>query len=56
MILSSVHPGVTVEQIRQNTGWSLQVARELVQTPKPTQRELEMIRQFDPQGYWTDPA
>ncbi len=53
MVLSSVHPGVTVAQIRQNTGWSLQVAHDLVQTPKPTQRELEMIHQFDPQGYWT---
>ena len=56
MVLSSVHPGVTIEQIRQNTGWSLQVAHDLVQTPEPTQRELAVIRQFDPQGYWTDTA
>jgi glutaconate CoA-transferase subunit B len=53
MVLSSVHPGVTVAQIRQNTGWSLRVAQDLVETPKPTQRELAIIHQFDPQGYWT---
>jgi glutaconate CoA-transferase subunit B len=53
MVLSSVHPGLTVAQARQNTGWSLRVAQDLVETPKPTQRELAIIHQFDPQGYWT---
>lgn len=53
MILSSIHPGVTIAQVRHNTGWSLQVAPDLARTPEPTARELKMIRQFDPEGYWT---
>jgi glutaconate CoA-transferase subunit B len=53
MVLSSTHPGVTVEQVRQNTGWSLKIAAELTQTPVPTSEELAMLKQFDPEGYWT---
>ena len=53
MFLSSTHPGVTVEQVRQNTGWPLKVAGDLDLTPAPSANELEMIRRFDPEGYWT---
>jgi len=53
MVLSSIHPGVTVEQVCQNTGWPLKVADDLDVTPAPTSKELEMIRRFDPAGYWS---
>jgi glutaconate CoA-transferase subunit B len=53
MILTSVHPGVTAEMVQENTGWPLQVAADLDQTPAPTGEELEMLSRFDPQGYWT---
>ena len=53
MILSSTHPGVSAEQVRQNTGWPLKVADDLSVTPAPTPNELEMIRKFDPEGYWS---
>jgi len=53
MILSSTHPGVTVEQVSQNTGWPLKIADDLTVTPAPTAMELEMIRKFDPEGYWS---
>jgi glutaconate CoA-transferase subunit B len=53
MELSSVHPGVTIEQVRRNTGWPLKVAENAAQTPAPTAKELEMIRRFDPEGYWS---
>jgi len=53
MILSSTHPGVTVEQVCQNTGWPLKIADDLTVTPAPTAIELEMIRKFDPEGYWS---
>ena len=53
MMLSSTHPGVTVEQVCQNTGWSLKVAEDVAQTPAPTARELAMIHKFDPEGYWS---
>jgi len=53
MMLVSVHPGVTADAVRANTGWSLKVDVELAQTPEPTKEELAMLKQFDPQGYWT---
>jgi glutaconate CoA-transferase subunit B len=53
MVLSSTHPGVTVAQVRQNTGWPLKIADEIATTPVPTRKELDMIRRFDPEGYWT---
>jgi len=53
MMLSSTHPRVTVDQVRQNTGWPLKVADNLTRTPLPTRNELDMIRRFDPEGYWT---
>lgn len=53
MTLASVHPGVSVNAVRDNTGWPLQIAENLVQTPEPTDKELEMLQRFDPQKYWT---
>jgi len=53
MVLSSVHPGVTADAVRENTGWPLQVSADLVQTPEPSEEELAMLRRFDPEGYWT---
>jgi glutaconate CoA-transferase subunit B len=53
MMLVSTHPGVTVEQVLENTGWPLRVAPEVSQTPEPTEAELIMLKQFDPEGYWT---
>ncbi|MFQ5577018.1 MAG: CoA-transferase subunit beta [Anaerolineae bacterium] len=53
MELVSVHPGVTVDMVRQNTGWPLNVAPTLSETPVPTEAELETLRRFDPHGYWT---
>jgi glutaconate CoA-transferase subunit B len=53
MILVSVHPGVSADAVRANTGWPLKVDGELAQTPEPTEEELAMLKQFDPEGYWT---
>ena len=53
MVLSSIHPGVMVENVLANTGWPLRVAEQLDQTPVPTRQELAMLKQFDPQSYWT---
>lgn len=53
MVLTSIHPGVTVEEVLANTGWPLRVANQLDRTPEPTETELKMLNRFDPQGYWT---
>jgi len=42
--LSQIHPGVEVQQVREATGWDLQVADDLRQTPPPTDEELTALR------------
>ena len=44
LTLTSVHPGVTVERVIENTGWPLKVAREVATTPPPTDTELTVLR------------
>jgi len=53
MVLASVHPGVTVEEVRAQTGWALRLADTVIETPPPSAAELAMIRRFDPDGFWT---
>ncbi|HKY95120.1 MAG TPA: CoA-transferase, partial [Kiloniellales bacterium] len=44
LTLTSLHPGVTVEQVQAETGWRLRIANDLKQTPPPTERELVELR------------
>jgi glutaconate CoA-transferase subunit B len=53
MVLSSLHPGVTRDEVIQNTGWPLRTAPQLERTPSPSQAELAILRRFDPEGFWT---
>jgi glutaconate CoA-transferase subunit B len=52
MVLSSMHPGVTVDDVQANTGWPISVSPSLEQTLAPTCQELAAIARFDPRGYW----
>lgn len=53
MILAFNHPGVSVEEIKKETGWSLRVSRDIYETPAPSKDELEAVRKYDPKGVWT---
>ncbi|NVJ93898.1 MAG: CoA-transferase subunit beta [Methylocystaceae bacterium] len=44
LVLTHVHPGVTVEQIKEATGWNLLVADSVKRTEPPTDKELEVLR------------
>lgn len=44
LVLTALHPGVSVEQARENTGWELAVAADLATTEVPTDEELEILR------------
>ena len=47
--LSAVHEGISVDQVRQNTGWDLKVSDDLRVTPQPTAEELRLLRtEIDP--------
>ena len=52
--LDSLHPGVTLEQVRESMGWEPRVADSLAETPPPTAEELRLIREeLDPGGVYT---
>jgi len=53
MVLVSIHPGVTARNILDNTGWQLKISDMLEKTPVPTEYELKVLRELDPEGYWT---
>jgi glutaconate CoA-transferase subunit B len=53
MVLISIHPGVSVRHIIENTGWPLKISDTLEKTPVPTEYELKVLRELDPEGYWT---
>jgi len=47
----SVHPGVRVEDLVENTGFPLQVPEKVPVTPLPTAEELRLLREeIDPKG------
>lgn len=53
MVLTSLHPGVTLQDVRNETGWNLKVAPELDVTPAPTGEELRLLREeLDPAGIY----
>jgi glutaconate CoA-transferase subunit B len=46
--LRSLHPGISVEQVQQNTGFPVCVPADVATTPAPTAGQLEIIRRMDP--------
>ncbi len=47
----SVHPGITVEQVVENTGFPLYVPENVPTTAAPTEEQLAIIRELDPLDY-----
>lgn len=50
--LATVHPGVTVQQVLENTGFDLIVPEKVPATEPPTYEELELLRAIDPKGIY----
>ncbi len=44
IVLESVHPGVTPQQVQENTGFALDIPARTPQTPPPSPSELELLR------------
>jgi glutaconate CoA-transferase, subunit B len=54
MYLATLHPGVTVDEVRENTSWDIAVGDDVTETPAPTEEELHLIREeLDPDGIYT---
>jgi glutaconate CoA-transferase subunit B len=53
LVLTALHPGVTVEQACENTSWDLKVAKSLQVTEAPKPKELRILREvLDPTGIY----
>lgn len=52
MVVEAVHPGVSLEQVRDNTGFDIR-ANGVESTTPPTDRELAVLRELDPDRVYT---
>jgi glutaconate CoA-transferase subunit B len=52
-VLRSYHPFTSVEEIEDQTGWTVRRTADPDVTPPPTAEELAIIRAYDPAGFWT---
>ena len=50
MQLVSVHPGVEIEQILENTDFEIEVPEKIEESRLPTDSEIEIIQLIDPEG------
>jgi glutaconate CoA-transferase subunit B len=46
MTVASIHPGVTREQLKANTGWPVRFAPAVSATPVPSEQELSVLRKL----------
>jgi glutaconate CoA-transferase subunit B len=53
LILTALHPGKTVDQAKENTGWDLKVSNQMRTTKPVTEKELDILRKdLDPKGIY----
>jgi glutaconate CoA-transferase subunit B len=54
MTLLTLHPGVSMDEVRSSMGWEPRVSETVGETPPPTEDELRLIRrELDPAGVYT---
>lgn len=58
LYLRALHPGVERADIVDDFPWDLRTSEDatgdpVATTPEPTAEELELVRTFDPDGFWT---
>jgi glutaconate CoA-transferase subunit B len=54
MTLLTLHPGVSMDEVRSSMGWEPLVSETVGQTPPPSGEELRLIRtELDPAGVYT---
>lgn len=52
MYLETIHPGVTVDMVKDATGWDIKIASDLRETPAPSEDELRVVRAIDPTAHF----
>lgn len=53
LVLTALHEGCTIEQVKENTGWQIRVSSDLRKTEPVTEAELKLLREeLDPEGIY----
>jgi glutaconate CoA-transferase subunit B len=52
MYLEKIHPGITVEQVKDSIKWDIQISPQLVETEHPTVEQVTILRTLDPTGLY----
>jgi len=55
MRLEALHPGATVEEVKDRTGFDLLIPDKVQYTKPPTEEELRILRELDPDQRYTRP-
>ncbi|HDM22835.1 MAG TPA: 3-oxoacid CoA-transferase [Methanomicrobia archaeon] len=50
MKLVSLHPGVTIDEIKENSSFDILIPEKIETTKEPTEKEIEILHKLDPQG------
>ena len=53
MQIQALHPGVSIDQVQANTGFVLDTAADIHVTEGPTEHELQILRELDPERLYT---
>ncbi len=52
-VLETYHPTASLDEVRASTGWEPKLARDVRATELPSGEVLDIIRGYDPKGFWT---
>jgi len=55
MCLQALHPGASVEEVKERTGFEVLIPEDLSYTDSPTEEELRILRELDPDQRYTSP-
>jgi glutaconate CoA-transferase, subunit B len=50
--VATIHPGHTLAEVRDKTGWNVQPVPDMAETPPPSATEIGALRQVDKDGFW----
>jgi glutaconate CoA-transferase subunit B len=50
--LATIHPGISLQQVQENTGFDLIIPENVPTTEPPTTEELALLRMIDPHGIY----
>ena len=56
MSLQALHAGATVDEVRERTGFEMMIPDEIPFTEEPTEEELRILRELDPEQRYTSPV